>query len=119
MGKTHEIAGRTGNLGQSTRRRRRVGIVAPTWLNYSYASIDLSSASDRLPDWAAQSLRARLCFVTQAGSKVCWSPTLRKVAYPCRSGLDVLEVHWGLSEAETRSLLVREFGMTLWEGSDV
>lgn len=57
-------------------------------------------------------LRARLCFIAQAGSTVRWSPSLRKVVPPSRSALEVLEVHWGFSEAQTRQILRSEFGFS-------
>jgi len=119
MEKTHEIAGRTGNPGQCIGAERD-RVLPPAMVAGEFVSLDISCASDRLPSWAAQSLRAHLCFIAQARSTVYWTPALRRrVAYPCRPGLDVLEVHWGTSEAETRLLLQREFGMTLWEDSDV
>lgn len=61
-------------------------------------------------------LKARLCFSAQASATVRWSPTLRKVVSPSRAGLEVLEVHLGLSEAELTSVLGREFGFAFWEG---
>lgn len=58
-------------------------------------------------------LKARLCFVTQASSKVCWTPTLRwKAVSPSRAALEVLEVYWGTSPDQTVALLKQEFGMT-------
>jgi len=94
----------------------------------AFPSVDYAAASDPITPAMARvlaghghvgsdnalvnALRARLCFVAQAGSTVRWSPTLRKVVPPSRSALDVLEVHWGCSEAQTRRLLAQEFGMT-------
>ncbi len=56
-------------------------------------------------------IKFRLCLRAQAGSRCCWSPSLKRVVNPARSGLDVLEVYLDLPSARVGRILRDEFGM--------
>lgn len=84
--------------------------IAPTTVEESSDSSAVSSDFD--------GIKFRLCLRAQAGSRCCWTPSLkRRVANPARSGLDVLEVYLDLPSARVGQILRDEFGM-LMGGSD-